>query len=125
MKGTYDYSFRSKSLLKVKEFLDEEFMIIGCECDTTSNKLIGESFVFVLENNRSLLQSDTTANNTFKARPMGTLEDKLNFYSNIEKLKGKMATVRFQERSNDGIPIQGHVRKESKVLVQHIRPQGE
>lgn len=114
-KGEYDFNQRSKSLLKVKEYQDEEFKIIGCNIDP--NKSLGESFVFILENNINSL--------TFEARPTGTLKQKEDWYNN-QSWVGKKATVRFFERSNMGLPQQGSVRHNlSKILIEHIRPQGE
>lgn len=114
-KGEYDFNQRSKSLLKVKEYQDEEFKIIGCRVDP--NKSLGESFVFILENNINSL--------TFEARPTGTLKQKEDWYNN-QSWVGKKATVRFFERSNTGLPQQGSVRHNlSKILIEHIRSQGE
>lgn len=104
--GKYEIGFRSNSLLKVKEFLDEEFEIIGGE--VSEGKSIGESFVFVLKNNLD--------DQTFKARPTGTELEKMEFYTNIESYVGKKATLRFQERTQGGLPHQGHVRKDSLIV---------
>lgn len=116
--ATYQFGFRDKALIKMKEFLDEEFEIAGCEVDT--NKGI-ESFVFILENNQrgnkvpGMMQ-------TFKARPTGTLEQKEVWYKDIAKYVGKKATIRFQERTIDGLPHQAHVRhKDTPVLLEAIR----
>jgi DNA ligase-1 len=111
--GEYSPSFRSRNLLKVKSYLDEEFEIVGCEADTIDPSKTGESFVFVMKNN--------TDEQEFKARPTGSIEQKKEWYDNILELIGKKATVRFQERSLDGLPMQGHVRhKDSKPLLEHI-----
>lgn len=108
----YQFGFRDKSILKVKNYIDEEFEIIGREVDLDTG--IGESFVFVLRNN--------TSTDTFKARPTGTIKMKEYWHNNINDYIGKKATVRYQERSNDGLPIQGHVRaKDSTILMEAIR----
>lgn len=110
----YCFNERSKGLLKVKQYQDEEFEIIGCSIDT--NKSIGESFCFTLKNNINDL--------TFNSRPTGTEEQKEEWYNNIIKYHRKKATVRFFERSKDGLPQQGSVQhKLTEVL--HIRPKGE
>lgn len=115
--GKYEFNQRSKSLLKVKEYQDEEFQIIGCGYDE-NKATIGESFYFVLKNNKNDL--------TFKSRPTGTSEMKEHWFNNISDYIGKKATVRFFARSNDGLPTQGVVRhKDTEVLVKHIRPNGE
>lgn len=94
----YLFGFRDKRLIKVKEFIDEEFQLIGCK--VTEGKSIGDSFVFTLSNN--------TNNLVFHARPRGTREQKEEWYSNRDWLS-KDATVRYQERTEDGLPHQAHV----------------
>jgi hypothetical protein len=96
----YGVSFRVIDLLKVKEFLDEEFEIIGCKVDP--DKTVGESFVFELKNNTNDL--------TFFARPTGTVEEKQFWHDNIDAFIGFKATVRYQERTADDLPHQAHVR---------------
>jgi DNA ligase-1 len=113
----YQFGFRDSCLLKVKEFQDEEFEIVGCEIDP--NKGI-ESFVFILKNN--LISDVEGINLRFKARPTGTLEEKDIWRQNIDKYIGKKATIRFQERTEDGLPHQAHVRhKDSPLLIEAIR----
>lgn len=113
--GEYEFNVRSNNLVKVKEYQDEEFTIIGCKTDPTKSE--AESFVFVLKNNINDLE--------FDARPTGTLEQKKDWLDN-QSWRGKTATVRFFERSNEGLPLQGHVRhKDSICLIEHIRPKGE
>jgi len=99
LEGKYEVSFRSNNLIKVKEFEDEEFELIGCTIDP--NKTVANSFVFILKNNID--------DQIFSARPSGTAKQKETWYQNRDWI-GKKATVRFQERSTGGLPIQGHVR---------------
>lgn len=109
--ATYQFGFRDQCLLKVKEFIDEEFEITGCEIDP--HKGI-ESFVFVLKNNINDL--------TFKARPTGTLEEKEIWRVGNRNFIGKKATIRYQERTQDGLPHQAHVRhKDTPMLIEAIR----
>ena len=113
IESKYQFGFRDSCLLKVKMYQDAEFEIVDCE----AKENIGESFVFILKNDINDL--------TFKARPMGTIKMKEYWYNNRTWLN-KKATVRYQERSNDGLPIQGHVRaKESTILMENIREYGE
>lgn len=109
--GLYQFSFRDTSLIKVKEFLDEEFEIIGCNIDRN----IGiESFVFTLKNNKD--------DQTFEAQPTGTFEQRQLFLTNIHKYIGKKATVRYQERTVGNLPHQAKVRAEkTDCLVEAIR----
>jgi hypothetical protein len=111
--GEYKFNERSSNLLKVKNYQDEEFEIIDCEAEEGN---VGESFVFILRNNINNL--------TFKSRPTGTIAQKEHWYKNDTLYVGKQATVRFFERSKDGLPQQGSVQhKLTEVL--HLRPKGE
>jgi hypothetical protein len=112
--GRYGVSFRVTELLKVKEFLDEEFEIIGGKI--TEGKTIGESFVFELRNN--------TNDKTFFARPTGTVEEKEYWYANFLSYIGLKATVRFQERTADDLPHQGHIRSDNTkcLTIEELDP---
>jgi len=111
MQAMYQFGFRDSCLLKVKEFFDEEFEIIGGETDDVGSI---DSFIFVLRNNVNEL--------TFGARPTGTREDKAIWKANLASYIGKKATVRFQERTVDGLPHQAHVRhKDTTILIEAIR----
>ena len=96
--GKYYIGFRDKVLIKIKNFIDEEFEIIGCNIDET--KSIGDSFTFKLQNNIN--------QQTFNARPRGSRKEKERWYNNIDKIIGKQATVRYQERTETGLPHQDH-----------------
>lgn len=111
--GEYKFNQRTRNLLKVKQYQDEEFEILDATYD--NNKGIGESFVFILKNNINDL--------TFKSRPTGTEEQKIAWL-NTPGLVGKKATVRFFERSKDGLPQQGSVQHKLCECL-HIRPYGE
>lgn len=94
--SVYMSGFRDKALIKVKEFIDEEFTITGHICEKDDI----DSFVFVLEQEEG---------KTFKARPRGTRQDKLDYLNSMEAIVGKQATVRYQERTVDNVPHQAHV----------------
>ena len=115
--GKYSFSFRSNDLIKVKEFQDKEFIIIGCKVD--NNKTVEESFVFYLKNDIN--------EKTFYARPTGTAAMKSYWFNHRESWEGKRATVRFQERSSDDLPIQAHVRSEKTncLTIENIRSDDE
>jgi ATP-dependent DNA ligase len=112
--GKYGVSFRVTDLLKVKEFIDEEFEIVGCKTDP--DKTVGESFVFILKNDLN--------DETFEARPTGSVRDKETWYSRIDSLLGKKATVRYQERTAKELPHQGHVRADntSCLTIEEVDP---
>lgn len=113
-KGKYEFNQRSRNLLKVKQYEDAEFVIKGSAMNVTEP----ESFVFILGNDIN--------NEIFKARPTGTLKQKEEWHHNIENYIGKKATVRFFERSKDGLPLQACVQsKLTPILIENIRPTDE
>jgi DNA ligase-1 len=92
-KGLYLYgAHNSKDLQKVKPFDDEEFEIVG------GQEASGEDegtvvFKCVAENGK-----------TFDARPMGTREVRREYWENLDNYVGQVLTVRFNGRSNSGVP---------------------
>ena len=99
----YLFGYRSKDLLKVKRFLDEEYEIVDFT-DGTSIEL--ECIVFVCK---------TKDDQTFSVRPVGTHEERKVMYRNGTSYIGKKLTVKYQELSNDGVPrfpVGLHIREE-------------
>lgn len=90
--GLYKLKHRSSDLLKKKDFLEEEFKIIGGKSATGND--IG-TVVFICE---------TSEGKSFDVRPKGTREKRREWLNNIESLINKNLTVRFQYFSNDNIP---------------------
>ena len=68
-------------MLKVKEYMDEEFLITGY-----SEGLRDEDMVFVCE---------TFKGAKFEAKPIGTRELKHEYLENMDSIIGKMATIKF------------------------------
>ena len=94
--GEYRLNVRSTALLKLKRFRDEEFEII----DVEGRQLSGEHEIlsaFVFQNNVN--------DKTFKAVPLGTHEQKKKMWDERDGYLGRRMTVRFLERSTDGLPI--------------------
>lgn len=87
--SVYKVNGRSYDLLKVKSFLDDEFVIVGGELDADGG------CVFECEAKNGKL---------FRVRPEGSISIRENYYNNIDKLKGKLLTVRYFEETKDGIP---------------------
>jgi len=93
IKGKYIYQYRSGNLLKYKEFEDKEFPIIGSDEGTGLEE---GCVVWICE------QEDGTP---FRVRPKGTREDRRQLFIDTKKYIGEPLTVRFQERSEDNVPI--------------------
>lgn len=98
-KGEYEVGIRSKSLLKVKEFKEAEFRIVGYKVDT--KQTVEDSFVFQLY----------SPNGDFYCRPKGSRSLKLKYHDEIDKLIGKRATVRYLDVTNTGLPGKAHVKE--------------
>jgi DNA ligase-1 len=99
----YRFDYRSPNLLKKKDFIDEEFKIVGGEFELIAEEQedgsISEQLavVFTCEVN------DGTGR-TFNARPRGSIPQRVKWYNELEQLKGELLTVRFLEYSEDNIP---------------------
>lgn len=92
----YRLNVRSTGLLKLKRFQDAEFEIVGFEGrELSGNEEILSAFIF--KNNLN--------EKTFKAVPIGTHEQKRKMWEENESYLGRRMTVRFLERSVDGVPI--------------------
>lgn len=89
--GVYEGT-RSYNLQKVKEFDDAEFKIVGVE--EGRGKMSGHA-IFVCE---------TELGKTFKAKMKGSMDELVKYFENPETVIGKIVTVQFQGRTNDGIP---------------------
>ena len=94
-KGLYESGVRSKNLLKLKDFIDEEFEIVGHELGERGT----EDLVFVCKQEEG---------KTFKVKPMGTRAVKEEYYNVIDSLMGKNLTTRYFERTEDNIPHHAH-----------------
>lgn len=92
--GAYVFNHRSKDLQKFKEFQDGEFEIVGgFEGTGTEDGCI----VFEVQESKD--------SGTFKVRPRGSHDYRRDLMAKLPELLGKQLTVRFQERSEDGVPI--------------------
>lgn len=99
--GVYKVDGRSSDLLKVKDFKDAEYLIVGKELDKN------QEVVF--------LCLDKKSGKTFSCKPEGTHEERKKYYEddNIEKY----LTVRFFELTDEGLPRFG--------VGVGIRPEGD
>ena len=88
----YLFGYRSKDLLKVKRFLDEEYEVVGFTHGTSIEK---ECLIFICQ---------TKEGQYFNVRPVGTHEERKEMYKVGHTYIGKPLTVKYQELSNDGVP---------------------
>lgn len=90
--GEYDYGKRSYTLLKVKDFQDAEYEIVGVEEGV--GKMAG----------KAVLVCKTPEDRTFNVVMKGTMEERETMFNDRDNLIGKMATVKFFALTNDNIP---------------------
>ena len=90
--SVYENGKRSNYLLKFKDFMTEEYEVVGAK---TGHGRDANAVVWVCK---------TENGSTFCARPEGTIEQREYFYSNKEMYIGKMLTVKFQNLTELGIP---------------------
>jgi DNA ligase-1 len=91
--GLYKVKHRSKDLQKYKEFIDKEFIIVG------AHEGSGEDAGTVI------FEVKTKSGKIFSVRPKGTRKERREWLENIENIIGKELTVRYQNLSEEGIPI--------------------
>jgi DNA ligase-1 len=90
--GPYELDKRSKYLQKYKEFLEEEFRIVGFHD--------GEG----IDAGMVTWDCITADGRTFAAKPRGTFEQRRQWFAEAPQHVGKLLTVIFQEYSADGVP---------------------
>lgn len=88
---TYQFGKRNSAMWKLKDFIDEEFEIIGW----TPGLRPVEDMVFKLK---------TSEGKEFEAKPTGNLELKEWYVENMEDLIGQYGTVKFFNYTPDNIP---------------------
>jgi len=88
----YRLKHRSLKMRKFKHFIDEEYPVVDVHLNEGVDK---EYFVWVCE---------THDGKRFKAKPMGTREQKWEWYDNYPIYLGRRLTVKFQEYTEEGVP---------------------
>jgi len=91
--GLYKVKHRSKDLQKFKMFHDSEFKIVGAHEGSGPD---AGTVVFEVK---------TKKGQVFSVRPKGTREMRTEWLKDIKNIVGKDLTVRWQNLSEDGIPI--------------------
>lgn len=92
LNSLYKFKNRSYDLQKVKRFEDEEFKIIGGKEGSGREKGL---VVFRCINEDGL---------PFDVRPKGTVDQRAEWFKNLNNFIGKNLTVKFQGRTSDNIP---------------------
>lgn len=90
--STYQFGKRGSDMIKVKEYMEQEFEIIDYK-----DGLRDEDFCFILQ---------TEDGKPFAAKPIGDRELKDRYLRDIDKIIGKQGTVKFFEWSKEGVPQQ-------------------
>jgi len=90
--GEYRFGYRSRSLLKVKNFTDKEYEITGF---TTGVGKFEGSIVWICK---------TEIGQEFKVVPQGTMEERQKTYETANEHIGELLKVKFFELTDDGIP---------------------
>ncbi|MAG26483.1 hypothetical protein CMI47_13130 [Candidatus Pacearchaeota archaeon] len=92
LEGAYKYDGRSSDLLKLKQFTDEEYIIVG------GKEAVGDDAGTVV------FTCVTPERLEFNVRPMGTREVRAEYWQNLQNYIGKQLVVKFFEKSEDNIP---------------------
>jgi DNA ligase-1 len=110
---------RSHSLLKYKEFIDDEFIIIGAEegkghlaghvgafvCKIEDGKVLkdlgGKEFIYKLDKDP---RTEKQGKGTVSAKLDGKTKYLKHLFENPEEYMGKPLTIKYQNLSKDGIP---------------------
>lgn len=91
--GMYEVNQRSNHLQKYKDFVDAEFLIVDVIEGDGSAKGCA---IFICE---------TDGGVRFNCNPEGEVAVKQEYFNNRENLIGKYLTIRYQELSNDLVPL--------------------
>lgn len=90
----YKPNSRTNSMIKIKEYFDDTFKVIGYELGLRGS----EDMVFICE---------TKDGKTFKASPLGDRETKAEYVENFEsKYKNHLGDCKYFEYSSSGLPQQ-------------------
>jgi hypothetical protein len=88
----YGFGTRDERMVKVKEFQEKEFEIIGLN----DGDKRAEDMTFTCRMKNGL---------QFKSKPVGTALQKLQYIRDFDNIVGKMLTVKFFNYTPDGIPF--------------------
>lgn len=97
--GVYTPGHRSKDLQKYKEFIDEEFFIVGAkEGEGTDEGTV------VWKCESPIGWDPVKKTNTFDVRPRGTIAERTEWWNNYKRYIGIPLTVRYQNLTKNKFP---------------------
>jgi len=102
----YKAGQRHQQLLKLKDFLEEEFKVVGVV--EGKGKFKGAA-IFVCENKNGL---------TFNCTPVGSMEQRQKYFEHPEQVINTWWTIRFQAYTKDDIPQFGRAINERDKDIQ-------
>ena len=82
--------------------MDKEFEIIGGETEVV-NEVVADGSI--TSKNAIVFTCKAENGKSFNVRPKGSVEQRVIWFNDLNKITGKNLTVRFFEYSEDGIPI--------------------
>lgn len=97
--GLYEFNERTFSLMKLKEFVDEEFKLIGYTIEVWHDSLNDQYLDLIV------WQCETEDGNVFDVRPKGSFISRHIALATAQDQLGKPYTVKFQNYSELGVPI--------------------
>lgn len=95
----YCFGQRPKTMMKLKKFDDSEFKVIDIYSKGNPDDKVGFTIIYKLQNDIN--------DEIFECNGTGTVEEKVKILEN--KPIGKFATVKFYERTKNGIPFHANV----------------
>lgn len=97
--GGYERNKRSKQLLKLKDFKDDEFEIVGyIEGKGNRSGTIGK-FILKIDDNK-----------TFECNILGSMKYLTELFNNADEYIGQLATVKYKTFTNGGKPKQAIIK---------------
>jgi len=97
IEGLYLFEKRSPDVQKYKEFIDDEFEVVGTKAGTGSES---GAIIFTCK----VINPLNGHKGTFDVRPRGKISKRIQMYTYKETFIGKKLTVRYQELSENNIP---------------------
>lgn len=96
----YCFQYRDNQLQKYKDFIDEEFVIVGCKDGKGKDE---HKAIFRCQSNSKT--GGVYGDGTFDVRCKATMKEREKQWKNRKEYIGNPLTVRYQTLSDEGIPI--------------------